>query len=106
MGRGGTQYLPYAFIEHGVLQIANLINTDIADSVSVFVIRAFVEMRRTIIAQQKALVISHALVNVKSAGSKPPNGAILQKELIPKLQTTIDRMLKSIDRPPQRTAEK
>ncbi|RLD19457.1 MAG: hypothetical protein DRI69_08380 [Bacteroidetes bacterium] len=94
--RGGTQYLPYAFTEHGVLQIANLINTDIADSVSVFVIRAFVEMRRTIIAQQKALVSSHALVNVKSASSKTPNVAMLQKELIPKLQTTIDRMLNSV----------
>jgi len=26
VGRGGTQYLPYAFTEHGVLQIANLVN--------------------------------------------------------------------------------
>ena len=96
VGRGGTQYLPYAFTEHGVLQIANLINTDIADSVSVFVIRAFVEMRRTIIAQQKALISSHALVNVKSASSETPNVAMLQKELIPKLQATIDRMLYSV----------
>jgi len=88
--------LPLAFTENGVLQIANLINTDIADSVSVFVIRAFVEMRRTIIAQQKALVSSHELVNVKSAGSRTPNVAMLQKELIPKLQTTIDRMLNSV----------
>jgi hypothetical protein len=96
VGRGGTQYLPYAFTEHGVLQIANLINTDMADSVSVFVIRAFVEMRRTIIAQQKVLVSSQALVSVKSAGSKTPNVAMLQKELLPKLQTTIDRMLNSV----------
>ncbi|MEN8227405.1 MAG: ORF6N domain-containing protein [Bacteroidota bacterium] len=91
VGRGGTQYMPFAFSEHGVLQIANLINTDMADSVSVFVIRAFVEMRRTIIAQQKALAGSNALVRAKSVGSKTPKAAILQKELIPKLQTTIDR---------------
>ena len=44
IGRGGTQYLPYAFTDHGVLQIANLINTELADSVSIFVIRAFEEM--------------------------------------------------------------
>ena len=106
VGRGGTQYLPYAFTEHGVLQIANLINTDIADSVSVFVIRAFVEMRRTIIAQQKALVRSHALVSDKSAGSKTPNVAMLQKELIPKLQTTIDRMLNSVINPETGTTVK
>ena len=85
VGRGGTQYMPYAFTEHGVLQIANLINTDMADSVSVFVIRAFVEMRRTIIAQQKALASSKALVSAKSAGSKAPKAVTLHKELIPKL---------------------
>ena len=96
MGRGGTQYLPYAFTEHGVLQIANLINTDLADSVSVFVIRAFVEMRKTIIAQQKVLASSHALASIKSEGSKTPKAAMFQKELIPKLQTTIDRILNSV----------
>ena len=96
VGRGGTQYMPYAFTEHGVLQIANLINTDMADSVSVFVIRAFVEMRRTIIAQQKALASSKALVSAKSAGSKAPKAVMLHKELIPKLQTTIDRILDSV----------
>ena len=96
VGRGGTQYMPYAFTEHGVLQIANLINTDMADSVSVFVIRAFVEMRRTIIAQQKALASSKALVSAKSAGSKTPKAETLHKELIPKLQTTIYRILDSV----------
>lgn len=94
--RGGTQYLPYAFTEHGVLQIANLINTDLADSVSVFVIRAFVEMRRTIVAQQKALANSKVIDNVKSAESVTPKAAIFHKELIPKLQTTIGRILDSV----------
>jgi len=90
VGRGGTQYLPYAFTEHGVLQISNLINTDLADSVSVFVIRAFVEMRRTIVAQQKALV------SVKAAGSETPKVAVFHKELIPKLLMTIGRILDSV----------
>jgi hypothetical protein len=90
VGRGGTQYLPYAFTEHGVLQIANLINTDLADSVSVFVVRAFVEMRRTIVAQQKALV------SVKAIRKENPKAAVFHKELIPKLQTTIGRILDSV----------
>jgi hypothetical protein len=90
VGRGGTQYLPYAFSEHGVLQIANLINTSLADSVSVFVIRAFVEMRRTIVLQQKAIV------SVKATGLNSPRAAVLHKELLPKLQATIDRILDSV----------
>lgn len=90
VGRGGTQYLPYAFTEHGVLQIANLINTDLADSVSVFVIRAFVEMRKTLVAQQKALVSAGA------KGSEIPKAAIFHRELLPKLQTTIGRILESV----------
>lgn len=90
VGRGGTQYLPYAFTEHGVLQIANLINTELADSVSVFVIRAFVEMRRTLVAQQKVLV------SVSATGSKIPKVAIFHGELLTKLQTTIGRILESV----------
>lgn len=90
VGRGGTQYLPYAFTEHGVMQIANLINTDLADSVSVFVIRAFVEMRRTIVAQQKALI------SIKADESKISQTTVFHKELLPKLQTTISRMLDTV----------
>jgi hypothetical protein len=89
-GRGGTQYLPYAFTEHGVLQIANLINTELADSVSIFVIRAFVEMRRTLVAQQKVLARASA------TGSEIPRVAIFHRELLPKLQTTIGRILESV----------
>lgn len=88
--RGGTQYLPYAFTEHGVLQIANLINTELADSVSVFVIRAFVEMRKTLVAQQKVIV------GANETRSKIPKVAVLHKELLPKLQTTIGRILGSV----------
>ena len=90
VGRGGTQYLPYAFTEHGVMQIANLINTDLADSVSVFVIRAFVEMRKTIVAQQKALV------SIKADELEISKTAVFHKELLPKLQMTISRMLDTV----------
>jgi len=52
---GGRRKLPYVFAEHGVLQAANVINSDLADSVSVFVIRAFVEMRKIVVTQQKLI---------------------------------------------------
>ncbi len=94
VGRGGRQYLPYAFTEHGILQIANLINTELADSVSVFVIRAFVEMRRTLVAQQKALV--NVSETGSKTGSKTSTVALLHGELLPKLQITIGRILESV----------
>ena len=46
--------LPYAFTEHGALMAAGILNTDQAVEVSVFVVRAFVSLRRTI-ADNKAL---------------------------------------------------
>ncbi len=53
--RGGRRSRPYIFTEHGALQIANLINSDFANNISVFIIRAFVEMRETIVSQQTVL---------------------------------------------------
>jgi hypothetical protein len=41
----GAAYLPYAFTEHGALQAANILKSKRAAAMSVFVIRAFVEMR-------------------------------------------------------------
>lgn len=41
-----SSVLPYAFTEHGALQAANVLNTDQAIEMSVYVVRAFVAMRR------------------------------------------------------------
>ena len=46
--------LPFAFTEHGALMAASVLNTDRAVEVSVFVVRAFVTLRRTI-AEHKEL---------------------------------------------------
>jgi hypothetical protein len=46
--------LPYAFSEHGAIMAASVLNSDRAIAVSVFVVRAFVELRRTI-AENKEL---------------------------------------------------
>ena len=41
-----TKYAPYAFTEHGVIMVAALLKTDIADKASVMIVKAFVAMRR------------------------------------------------------------
>jgi ORF6N domain-containing protein len=46
--RGGARYLPYAFTEHGALMAANILNSQRAVEMSVFVIRAFVKMREAL----------------------------------------------------------
>jgi hypothetical protein len=43
--RRGAAYRPYAFTEHGALQAANVLKSERASAMSVFVIRAFVQMR-------------------------------------------------------------
>lgn len=44
--------LPYAFTEHGALMAANLMNSDRAVEMSVYVIRAFVKMRAELVRTQ------------------------------------------------------
>jgi hypothetical protein len=43
--RGGRRYLPYAFTENGAIMAANVLNSPEAVRMSVFVVRAFVQMR-------------------------------------------------------------
>ena len=49
----GTAYRPYAFTEHGALQAANVLRSQRAVQMSVFVIRAFVKMREALRATPK-----------------------------------------------------
>jgi len=52
-GRGGRRYRPYAFTEHGAIMAATVLNSPRAVQMSVFVVRAFVEMRSMIAAQKE-----------------------------------------------------
>lgn len=45
-GRGGTRYLPYVFTEQGVSQLSAVLRSQVAVSMSIRVIDAFVAMRR------------------------------------------------------------
>ena len=44
-GRGGRRELPLAFTEHGAIMAASVLNSDRAVEMSVYVVRAFVQLR-------------------------------------------------------------
>jgi len=44
-GRGGRRYLPYVFTEHGAIMAASVLSSPRAVEMSVFVVRAFVQLR-------------------------------------------------------------
>ena len=50
-----SRNLPWAFTEHGAVMAAGVLNSPEAVSMSVFVVRAFVEMRRKIAANEEII---------------------------------------------------
>ena len=77
IGRGQhRKYLPYAFTEHGALMAANVLNSERAEDVSVYVIRAFI--------QQRAILASHADLALKLER--------LERKLLAGLTLTEDRL--------------
>lgn len=53
--RGGARYLPTVFTEHGALMAATLLNSTKAVQLSIYLIRAFVQMREEMLASAKVL---------------------------------------------------
>jgi hypothetical protein len=51
-GHGGRRYLPHAFTEHGAIMAATVLNSKRAIEMSIFVVRAFVQMRQALIVNQ------------------------------------------------------
>lgn len=47
-GRGGRRKLPLVFTEHGAIMAANVLNAPRAVQMSVYVVRAFITMRKTL----------------------------------------------------------
>ena len=54
-GHGGARYRPYAFTEHGTIMAATVLNSERAIEMSVFVVLAFVRMRRAIAGNRHIL---------------------------------------------------
>lgn len=50
--RGGRRYLPHAFTEHGAIMAASVLNSSRAIEMSIFVVRAFVQMRQAVAFNQ------------------------------------------------------
>jgi len=53
--RGGRRYLPHAFTEHGAIMAATVLNSPRAIEMSIFVVRAFVQMREALLFNQKVV---------------------------------------------------
>ena len=53
--RGGRRYLPHAFTEHGAIMAATVLNSPQAVAMSVYVVRAFVQMRENLAANSAIL---------------------------------------------------
>ena len=55
-GRGGRRYLPYAFTEYGAIQAAHTLNSRRSVEMSIYVVRAFVQLRE-LLSSSKELAI-------------------------------------------------
>jgi phage regulator Rha-like protein len=49
--RGGRRYIPYAFTEHGVLMLSNILNSTRAINMSIEIIRVFDKLRKYALEQ-------------------------------------------------------
>jgi hypothetical protein len=52
---GGRRYLPHAFTEHGAIMAATVLNSKQAVTMSVYVVRAFVQMREELATNREIL---------------------------------------------------
>jgi hypothetical protein len=52
-GRGGRRYTPYAFTEHGAIMAATILNSRRATEMSVFIVRAFVQLREALVVHKQ-----------------------------------------------------
>ena len=63
-GRGSNvKYLPMAFTEHGAIMAATILNSPRAEQMSVYVVRAFVKLRETLVAHTE---LARELSSLKS----------------------------------------
>jgi hypothetical protein len=46
---GGRRYQPYVFTEHGVVMMANLLNSQIAIDASILIVKAFIRLRKMVV---------------------------------------------------------
>jgi len=92
-GRGQhRKYAPYAFTEHGAIQAANVLNSARAIEMSVYVVRAFVQLRSLMAANvelARRLDKLEARIEQKLVGQDQTIAAMLSaiRELMPQRST-------------------
>jgi hypothetical protein len=60
-GHGGRRYAPLAFTEHGAIMASMVLNSERATALSVYVVRAFVELRSLISSNKELAAKVHSL---------------------------------------------
>lgn len=60
-GHGGRRYAPLAFTEHGAIMASMVLGSERATALSVYVVRAFVELRSLISSNKELAIKVHAL---------------------------------------------
>lgn len=66
-GYGGRRYRPYAFTENGAVMAANVLNSEQAVRISVFVVRAFIQMR-DLLSSSRELAVELKKLDTKLTG--------------------------------------
>lgn len=89
-GHGGVRKLPWVFTEHGAIMAANILRSERAIQMSVFVVRAFVKMRGL-------LTDSRELARKLDALEKEPKGRLDVHEAV--IVTILQRVMDIIDPP-------
>jgi len=56
VGRGGRRKLPYVFTEHGAIMAASVLNSMRAVQTSIFVVRAFVQLKQMLVPYKELMV--------------------------------------------------
>jgi hypothetical protein len=75
-GRGGARYRPFAFTEHGAIMAATILNSPRAVEMSLYVVRAFVQLRE-LLASNAELARKLGELELKLKGHDAAIGAIL-----------------------------
>jgi hypothetical protein len=78
--RGGRRYRPYAFTEHGAIQAANVLNSARAVEMSIYVVRAFVQLRELLASNvelARRLDVLEARIEKKLTGHDEAIAAML-----------------------------
>ncbi|NOT14371.1 MAG: ORF6N domain-containing protein [Methylotenera sp.] len=91
--RGGRRYAPYAFTEHGAIMAATILNSPKAIEMSVFIVRAFVQLREMLSSHKELAAQLEALEHKVGSHDQAIAGLI---DAIRQLTTPTDKKKRGI----------